>query len=140
MEFADCIKFANENPVAWLATADGEQPRVRGMGMWYADETGFYFQTATMKDMVRQLKENGKVEFAFYHPDDMVGTMLRVNGEIEFVEDVEVKKRVLKDRPFLTEFGLTADGPELVVFKISTGEAHFWDWESNLKPKEIIKF
>lgn len=140
MEFADCIKFANENPVAWLATAEGDQPRVRGMGMWYADETGFYFQTATMKDMVRQLEGNGKVEFAFYRPDEAVGSMLRIAGEVEFLDDVEVKKRVLADRPFLAEFGLTADGPELVVFRIAKGEAQFWDWESNLKPKEIIKF
>lgn len=140
MEFADCVKFANENPVAWLATVDGDQPRVRGMGLWYADETGFYFQAATMKDMVRQLQKNGKVEFAFYRPDEMVGTMLRVSGEVEFIEDVEVKKRVLTDRPFLKEFGLTAEGPELVVFRISEGEAHFWDWESNVKPKEIITF
>lgn len=140
MKFEDCVKFANENPVAWLATADGDQPRVRGMGMWYADETGFYFQTATMKDMVRQLQENGKVEFAFYRPDEMAGTMLRVSGEVEFVDDVEVKKKVLADRPFLSEFGLTAEDPKLVVFRVSKGEAHFWDWESNLKPKEVIKF
>lgn len=140
MKFEDCVKFANENPVAWLATADGDQPRVRGMGMWYADETGFYFQTATMKDMVRQLQDNGKVEFAFYRPDEMVGTMLRVSGEVEFLDDVEVKKKVLADRPFLSEFGLTAEDPKLVVFRVSKGEAHFWDWESNLKPKEVITF
>jgi uncharacterized pyridoxamine 5'-phosphate oxidase family protein len=140
MEFADCVKFANENPVAWLATADGEQPHVRGMGMWYADETGFYFQTSTIKDMVRQLQANNKVEFAFYRPDEMVGTMLRVSGEIEFIDDVEVKKKVLADRPFLTELGLKAESPELVVFRVSKGEAHFWDWESNIKPKEMINF
>jgi len=140
MEFTDCVKFANANPVAWLATVDGDQPRVRGMGMWYADETGFYFQTATMKDLVRQLRENSNVEFAFFKPEEMVGTMLRVSGEIEFLDDVEIKKKVLSDRPFLSELGLTAESPELVIFRVSKGEAHFWDWESNLKPKNIIKF
>lgn len=140
MEFADCVKFANENPVAWLATVEGDQPRVRGMGMWYADETGFYFQTATMKEMVGQLEKNGKVEFAFYKQDEGVGTMLRVAGEVEFLDDVELKKKVIADRPFLTELGLTAESPELVIFRVSSGEAHFWDWESNLNPKEIIKF
>lgn len=140
MKLTDCVKFANENPLAWLATADGDQPHVRGMGMWYADETGFYFQTSTMKDMVRQLEENNKVEFAFFKPEEMVGTMLRVSGEIEFLDDLETKKKVLADRPFLKDFGLTAESPELIVFRISKGEAHFWDWESNLKPKEIIEF
>jgi uncharacterized pyridoxamine 5'-phosphate oxidase family protein len=90
--------------------------------------------------MVRQLQENNKVEFAFFKPEEMVGTMLRVSGEIEFLDDVEIKKKVLADRPFLAEFGLTAEDPELVVFRVSKGEAHFWDWESNVKPKEIIKF
>jgi len=40
----DCIKFANENPVCYIATMDGDQPRVRGFLMWFADEKGFYFQ------------------------------------------------------------------------------------------------
>lgn len=140
MEFVDCVKFANKNPVAWMATTDGDQPHVRGMGMWYADETGFYFQTAAMKDMVRQLKENCKVELAFHQPDEMAGIMLRVAGEIEFLEDPAIKKKVIEDRPFLKDFGLTAESPLLVVFRISKGKAHFWDWESNLKPKEIINF
>ena len=30
MEFKDCIKFANENPVTHIATVEGDQPRVRG--------------------------------------------------------------------------------------------------------------
>ena len=44
MDFQDCIKFATEIPVCYLATADGDQPRVRTFLLWYADETGFYFE------------------------------------------------------------------------------------------------
>ncbi|MCE7698204.1 MAG: hypothetical protein K8E24_005000 [Methanobacterium paludis] len=36
MDFEDCIKFANETPVCYLATADGDQPRVRALGFWFA--------------------------------------------------------------------------------------------------------
>jgi uncharacterized pyridoxamine 5'-phosphate oxidase family protein len=43
-DYQDCIKFANENPVCYIATMDGDQPRVRGFLMWFADEKGFYFQ------------------------------------------------------------------------------------------------
>jgi nitroimidazol reductase NimA-like FMN-containing flavoprotein (pyridoxamine 5'-phosphate oxidase superfamily) len=43
MDYKDCIKFANENPVCYVATADGDQPRVWGLLMWFADETGFFF-------------------------------------------------------------------------------------------------
>ncbi len=140
MEFEDCIKFASENPIAWIATVEKDQPRVRAFGMWFADETGFYFQTATVKEVVAQLKNNPKVEFAFYKPDDMSGIMLRVSGEVEFLDDLDLKKKVINDRPFLKELGMTPQDERLVLFRVSQGEAYFWSWESNLLPKDIIKF
>ncbi len=51
MDFKDCIKFANETPVCYLATMDKDQPRVRALGFWFADENGFYFQIGSVKDM-----------------------------------------------------------------------------------------
>jgi len=140
MNFEDCLKFAGQNPVAWFATADGDQPRVRALGLWFADKTGFYFQIGGTKDIYRHLQAQPKVEFAFYQPGGMAGTMLRVSGNVEFLNDPELKKKVLEDRPFLKKLGLTADNPLLAVFRISKGEAHFWTMETSMKPKEIIKF
>lgn len=141
MDINDCIKFANETPVSYVATVDGDQPRVRALGFWFADETGFYFQIGAVKDMYGQLQKNNKVEACFWQPDEeSTGTMLRVAGEIEFIEDPELKKKVIEDRPFLKEFGLTVDHPGLVIFRISKGEAYFWTMETNFEPKEFIKF
>jgi pyridoxamine 5'-phosphate oxidase len=140
MTIQDCIKFTNENPVCYLATDEDGQPRVRALGFWFADETGFYFQTSTVKNIPHQLKKNPLTEACFYKHENMIGTMLRVSGKIEFVEEISYKNRALADRPFLKSFGLTAESPELVLFKIAHGEAHFWTMETNLKPKEIIKF
>lgn len=36
MSFQDCIKFANENPASYIATTEGDQPRVRAFLMWFA--------------------------------------------------------------------------------------------------------
>jgi uncharacterized pyridoxamine 5'-phosphate oxidase family protein len=140
MNFEDCVQFATKNPVAWFATADGDQPRVRGLGLWFADQSGFYFQTAGMKDVSRQLQANPKVEFAFYETGGIAGTMMRVAGTIEFLTDPELKKKVLADRPFLKSFRLTVESPELIIFRLAKGEACFWTMETNLKPKEMIKF
>lgn len=141
MDINDCIKFANETPVTYLATVDGDQPRVRALGFWFADETGFYFQIGAVKDMYGQLQKNKKVEACFWQPDEeSTGTMLRVAGEIEFIEDPELKNKVLEDRPFLKEFGMTVDHPGLIIFRIARGEAYFWTMETNFEPKEFIKF
>lgn len=140
MNILDCIKFTNENPICTLATIEGDQPRVRLLGFWFADETGFYFQTSSMKEIPGQLTANPNAEACFYKHEGMIGTMLRVSGSVEFLIDITFKEKALADRPFLKSMGLTADCPELVLFRICHGKAHFWTMESNLKPKEYITF
>ena len=56
MNVEDCIKFANQNPNSYIATADGDQPRVRGMLMWFADKTGLYYNTGATKDLYKQIE------------------------------------------------------------------------------------
>jgi pyridoxamine 5'-phosphate oxidase len=140
MNIKDCIKFTNENPICSLATVENNQPRVRILGFWFADETGFYFQTSTIKEIPGQLKLNPKTEVCFYKHEGMIGTMLRISGEVEFLNDLKLREKALNDRPFLKNFGVTIDSPKLVLFRISHGQAFFWTMENNLKPKEIIEF
>jgi pyridoxamine 5'-phosphate oxidase len=140
MNIQDCIKFTNENPICSLATVDNDQPRVRMIGFWFADETGFYFQTSTIKEIPNQLKMNPKTEVCFYKHEGMIGTMLRISGEVEFLTDVKLREKVLADRPFLKSFGMTVDSPGLILFRISHGKAYFWTMENNVKPKEMIEF
>jgi uncharacterized pyridoxamine 5'-phosphate oxidase family protein len=140
MDFKDCSKFANETPVCYLATVEGDQPRIRALKFLFADENAFYFQPAAMKDMYGQLQANPKVEVCFWQPDETTGKMMRVAGKIEFVDDPELKKKALEDRPFLKKFGMTFDHPELIIFRIAKGETYFWTMATNFEPKKFIKF
>ncbi len=135
MNMEDCIRFANENPICYLATAERDQPRVRALGFWFADETGFYFQTATMKELPGQLENNPKAEVAFYKHEGITGTLMRVAGKVEFIEDPVLQERVLRDRPFLEPFK-----EEVIIFRIAHGEAYFWTLTNNLEPKQYIRF
>ncbi|MFV9677940.1 MAG: pyridoxamine 5'-phosphate oxidase family protein [Methanosarcinales archaeon] len=139
MNYQDCIKFANENPVCYIATADGAQPRVRGFLLWFADGNGFYFHTGATKDVCKHLKSNPKVEVCFYAPGEPQTTkMMRVAGEVEFLDDIALKTRLLEERPFLK--AIATGGPEdplLVLFRVYNGEAHFWTMEDNMRESEI---
>jgi pyridoxamine 5'-phosphate oxidase len=103
MNLQDCITFANEYPVASIATEEGDQPRVRLFAMWFADETGFYFHTGTIKSIYKQLQSNPKVELCFYNPGDAPGggKMLRASGVVDFIDDSALKERLFEERPFL---------------------------------------
>ncbi|MGB9979957.1 hypothetical protein [Methanobacterium sp.] len=59
-----------------------------------------------------------------------------MEGEVEFLDDIELKKKVLKDRPFLKDFGFTPENPDLVLFKISKGKSYFWSIKTAFEPKK----
>lgn len=135
MDLKDCIKFASENPVCYIATDDGDQPRVRAFLMWFADESGFYFHTGFPKDVYKQLNRNPKVEICFNTPK--LDKMMRLAGEVEFLDDSDLRARLLEDRPFLKAFMKGPDNPLLAIFRIPRGEAWFWTMADNLKESEV---
>jgi uncharacterized pyridoxamine 5'-phosphate oxidase family protein len=51
--------------------------------MWFADPTGFYFQTWTIKNVYREMKQNPRVELGFWKPGEGGGTVLRIAGLVE---------------------------------------------------------
>ena len=108
--------------------------------MWYADETGFYYHTGTMKPIYKQLQANPKVEACFFNNKLEGGRMMRVAGEVEFVNDKALKKKLVEARPFLKAWGLSEESPELVIFRIPKGEAYFWTMETNFEPKKALTF
>jgi uncharacterized pyridoxamine 5'-phosphate oxidase family protein len=137
MDLKDCIKFATEHRVAYFATEENGQPRVRPIGLWFADERGFYFQAQTVKAFFKQLQKNNRVEVCF-HDSAGSGTVLRVTGKVEFIDDPALKKKVLADRPFLKNMGIVSpDDPRLAIFRIHTGEAFFWTMEYSMRESEI---
>ena len=141
MDFKDYYQFANENHDCYLATCDGEQPRVRAMGMWFADETGFYFQTQSVKALYKQIERNPKVEIYFHSKDS--GKVMRVSGEAKIITDNAIRTRCIEERPFVKNFGITEpDNPLLSIFHLYTGEAYFWTMADSMKEADIprIKF
>ena len=141
LDFKDCVKFANENNPCYLATVEGDQPRVRAMGMWYADETGFYFQAQTVKALYKQIEKNPKVELYFNAKD--FSKVLRVSGKVKIITDTKIRARCIEERPFVKSFGITEpSNPLLAVFQVYTGEAYFWTMADSMKEASLprIKF
>jgi pyridoxamine 5'-phosphate oxidase len=141
LDFKDCVKFANDNKTCYLATAEGDQPHVRAMGMWYADETGFYFQAQTVKALYKQIEHNPRVELYFQAKD--LSKVMRVSGKVKIITDAKIRARCIAERPFVKNFGITEPGnPLLAVFQVYAGEAFFWTMADSMKEAGLprIKF
>ena len=110
--------------------------------MAYADETGFYIQTQSVKAFAKQMKENPKVELCFLAPGEG-GRTMRVSGRVKPVTDLDTLERCINERPFLKSMGIDKpDNPLLAVFHLYTGEAFFWTRADSMKEAQIprIKF
>ena len=144
MDFSECVKFANENPVTYVATVEGDQPRVRAFAMWFADSTGFYYHTGTPKSVCQQLMKNPKTELCFYAPGAQgAGRMMRVCGKAEFIEDKSLEERLFRDRPWVKDLIKSAPkDARIAMFRIAHGEAYFWTMENNMREREAprLKF
>jgi pyridoxamine 5'-phosphate oxidase len=137
MTKTEILQFLNANPLCHLATADGNQPRVRGMMMYKTDAKGIVFHTGNFKDLYRQLTQNPRVEICFHSPD--MSKQVRVCGTVEFVDNLDLKKEIVAARPFLKPW-LEKHGYEmLIVFRVTRCQAAVWSMETNFEPTKYVE-
>lgn len=136
----EVFEAISQNPGFYLATVEGDQPRVRGMFLYRADHDGIIFHTATMKDVYRQIAENNKVELCF----SCKGTQIRISGKLELIDDNELKDEIVNhpSRKFLKawkESGTIENFYDAIaVFRLKNGIAVPWTMDKNFAPKEEI--
>ena len=85
--------FLKEAGTYYLATAEGDQPRVRPFGTAHIFEDKLYIQTGKAKPVSRQLSVNPKCEICAFKD----GVWLRVAGELVEDDRVEAKKSMLDE-------------------------------------------
>jgi pyridoxamine 5'-phosphate oxidase len=139
VDLKDCISFATEHPICFLAGEDGDQAHVRALLLWFADQRGFYFMTMSPKRFSQQLHANPKVEVCFYNGATELpeARQMRVTGLAEFVDDAELTHEVAQERAALEGIIGRPLEPITEVFRIASGEAHFWQLMDILKEPEL---
>ena len=89
--------FIKEAQTYYLATVEGDQPRVRPFGTIHIFEGKLYIQTGRKKDVAKQLAANPKAEICAFKD----GVWVRVAGELVDDDRVEAKKSMLDAYPDL---------------------------------------
>ena len=106
--------FLKDAQTYYLATVDGDQPRVRPFGTVNIFEGKLYIQTGRIKDVAKQLAANPKAEICAFKN----GTWIRVAGELVDDDRLEPKKAMLDAYPELRAMYDPEDGnTEVLYFK-----------------------
>ena len=106
--------FIKEAETYYLATVEGDQPRVRPFGTIHIFEGKLYIQTGRKKDVAKQLAANPKAEICAFKN----GTWIRVAGELVDDNRVEAKKSMLDAYPSLRAmYDPEDENTEVLYFK-----------------------
>ena len=116
----EVYEFLKNAGTYYLATVEGDQPRVRPFGTVNLFEGRLYIQTGKIKPVSRQIQTNPKVELCAFDK----GVWLRVAGELARDERVEAKKAMLDQYPSLRAmYDENDENTEVLYF--THGEATF---------------
>ncbi|MCR5179125.1 MAG: pyridoxamine 5'-phosphate oxidase family protein [Lachnospiraceae bacterium] len=125
-------KFLKEAGTYYLATKDGDQPRVRPFGTAHVFEGKLYIQTGKSKDVSKQIHANPKVEICACTGGDW----LRVAGTLVEDDRREARQSMLDAYPSLRGMYSEDDGnTEVFYFKDATAT-----FSSFTKAPEEVRF
>ncbi len=125
-------QFLKEAGTYYLATTEGDQPRVRPFGTVNIFEGKLYIQTGKVKDVSKQIHANPKVEICAFKD----GEWLRLAGELAEDDRIEAKQSMLEAYPALQSMYSAEDGnTEVFYFKNATAT-----FSSFTKAPEVVSF
>ena len=126
------LEFLKNADVYYLATVEGNQPRVRPFGTIHEFEGRLYIQTGKIKPTSKQLRDNPLAEICAFKD----GAWIRVSGELVDDDRVEAKKSMLDAYPNLRHMYDENDGnTQVLYFKNATATFYAFG-----KEPEIVNF
>ena len=125
-------QFLKDAGTYYLATVEGNQPRVRPFGTAHIFEGKLYIQTGKVKPVSKQLAANPKAEICAFKD----GMWLRISGELVEDDRAEARRSMLDAYPQLRAMYDENDGnTQVLYFKDATAV-----FSSFTAPAETIKF
>ncbi len=109
----EVYEFLKNAGVYYLATVEGDQPRVRPFGTIDLFEDKLYIQTGKRKPCAHQMKVNPKVEISAMTQD---GKWIRIAAEAVLDENIEAQTHMLDAYPNLKAMYQPGDGNTEVYY------------------------
>lgn len=116
--------WLKENQFIYLATLEGDRPRVRPVTMGYYEDK-FWILTGTKDAKTAQIKSNPNVELLLDLEDGKNRGYVRFIGTATIVEDKETKNRIAPAFPFFTNYWETADDPNCTLIETNIEQLEY---------------
>jgi len=101
----------------FLATIEGDHPRVRPVTLIYLDKR-FWITTGTGSAKVEQIQSNPKVEFCLLFKEEDMDCCLRAAGLAKIINDEETKAKIARHCGFFSKHWESEDDPSYTLLEI----------------------
>jgi len=128
----EVYEFLKKCGAYYLATIDGDQPRVRPFGTALIFDNKLYIQTGKSKNVSKQIGKNPKIEICCFSE----GTWLRIAAVAVDDDRIEPKRAMLDAYPNLKD-RYSAEDENTQVFFLKDATATFYSFSGDSKE---IKF
>ena len=126
--------YLKECGAFYIATVDGDQPRVRPFGVSEIINGRLYIMTGKVKDVFKQMDANGKFEICALKPSG--SEWMRLSGTLVNDDDLAVKTEFLERNPGLKGMYKPDDG-NMAVLYITNATARFCSFSA---PERVVNF
>ncbi len=110
----EVYEFLKKCGTFYIATEDGDKPRVRPFGVVNIFEGKLYIQTGKAKNVSKQIQENPNVEICSF----LDGKWIRLEGKVVRDDRREAKKSMLDANPVLRSmYSEDDDNTEVLYFE-----------------------
>ena len=110
----EVYEFLKKCGTFYIATVEGDQPRVRPFGVVNIFEGKLYIQTGKSKNVSRQMQINPNVEISCF----IEGKWIRLEGKVVRDDRYEAKADMLDNNPQLKSmYSADDDNTEVLYFK-----------------------
>ena len=108
----EVYEFLKNCGIYYLATVEGDQPRVRPFGTVDLFEDKLYIQTGLKKEVAKQMLANPKIEISAMYK----GKWIRLAAQAVLDERVEAQAHLLVNYPSLEKMYQAGDGNTAVFY------------------------
>lgn len=117
MNKEEVIDLIRDAGFGFLATTEGNQPRVRPMMPYLTDDGNLLLALLSHSRTIPQIKKNPLVEICYV---DRKMWYCRVSGKASVCEDPAKKEAVWNGVPMLRQYFASSDDPSFILVEIDT--------------------
>lgn len=132
----EVLEFLKKANTYFLATVDGNQPRVRPFGTIHKYSGKLYIQTGSSKDVSKQIAANPQVEICAWAGADWV----RVEATLVDDPSIEAQKSMLDAYPILQDAYQADDGNNQVLYLKDATASFYTFGEEPPAPPRVLTF